>query len=181
MPILGTVLLAILICGIPGSAVVGVGIALRLYRIGTLLPNVLYLLLTFVFLVFGLYLSVSCLFIQPVMIVERHFGMPTLNRSREMVRGAWWRSAGIFVAAIVIAQAPATALRFVWGFIPIIGVILTALTQALSSTYSAVAITIYYFDRRCRVEDFDVRLLAEQVRAQSPGTIQTASQASAPA
>jgi hypothetical protein len=29
---------------------------------------------------------------------------------------------------------------------------------------------VYYFDRRCRLEDFDLRLLAEQIRAEGvPG------------
>ena len=101
------------------------------------------------------------------MIVERHFAMAALRRSRELVLGSWWRTVGILLTAGLIAGVPAAALKFVWGFIPLIGVILTALTQAVSSTYSAVALIIYYFDRRCRIEDFDLRLLAEQIRAQS--------------
>jgi ABC-type transport system involved in cytochrome c biogenesis permease subunit len=93
--------------------------------------------------------------------------MSALRRSRELIIGSWWRTIGIIVTAGLIAAVPAGALRFVWAFIPVIGVILTAATQAVSSTYSSVALVIYYFDQRCRTEDFDLRLLAEQVRSQS--------------
>jgi hypothetical protein len=103
----------------------------------------------------------------PVMIVERRFGMSALRRSRELVLGSWWRTIGILITAALIAGVPGAALKFVWAFIPVIGVILTAATQALSSTYSSVALVIYYFDQRCRTEDFDLRLLTEQVRAQT--------------
>ena len=73
--------------------------------------------------------------IGPVMIVERRFGMAALRRSRELVVGSWWRTVGILVTAGLIAGVPAAGLKkFLWAFIPVIGVILTAVTQAVSST-----------------------------------------------
>jgi hypothetical protein len=115
----------------------------------------------------ALYFSICFALIGPVMIVERHFAMAALRRSRELVSRSWWLTFGILLTAGLIAQVPATGLKFLWAFVPVIGVLLTAVTQAISSTYSSVAIVIYYFDRRCRTEDFDLRLLAEQVRSQS--------------
>jgi hypothetical protein len=40
------------------------------------------------------------------------------------------------------------------------------LVTSVGLAYSAVVLTVYYFDRRCRIEDFDLRLLAEQIRAE---------------
>jgi len=157
LPLVGTYMLLALFFIVPGALVGGLFLVAR--------PLGVLGLIAFVFIAF--YFMVTLLLTTPIIVVERHSGMTALRRSRELVRGAWWQTLGIVVVAGLIAQVPASALKFVWGFIPVIGVILTALTQALSSTYSAVAIMIYYFDRRCRVEDFDLRLLAEQVRSQT--------------
>jgi hypothetical protein len=117
--------------------------------------------------------------IGPVMILERRFGWYAIRRSRELVKGAFWRTLGIVVVAAVIASAPAYALGFVWRYIPIVGSILASATHALSTTYGMVASVIYYFDRRCRTEDFDLRLLAEQVRAETKTAMTPAPESSA--
>jgi hypothetical protein len=112
--------------------------------------------------------------IGPVMIVERRFGLSALGRSRDLVQGVWWRTFGIIIVAALITQVPAGTLNLLWSSIPVIGVLLTGLTYAAGTSYSAIVIAVYYFDRRCRIEDFDLRLLAEQIRSQgaheSPAT-----------
>ncbi len=132
-----------------------------------LLSKALFVVAMLVLALILFYFIVCWSLIGPVMIVERHYGMAALRRSRELVLGSWWRTIAILITAGLIAGVPAAALRFVWGFIPVIGLILTAATQAVSTGYSGVAVVIYYFDRRCRTEDFDLRLLAEQIRSQS--------------
>ena len=57
------------------------------------------------------------------------------------------------------------ALAAIWSFIPFFGPILSAATRSVTSTYAAIVIVIYYFDRRCRVENFDLQYLAEQIRS----------------
>jgi hypothetical protein len=165
LPLIGTYLLMGLLFVIP-AAVAGVTfmVSRALFVIAVIAGAVI------IFYFIGCWSLVG-----PVMIVERRFGMSGLRRSRELVIGSWWRTIGILVTAGLIAGVPASALRFVWAFIPVIGVILTAATQAVSSTYSSVALVIYYFDQRCRTEDFDLRLLAEQVRAQTGPTTATGS------
>jgi hypothetical protein len=158
----GTFVILGLLFLIPGAIIVGLGF---------MGGHGLFALAIIVFGVLAMYFAVLFAFIGPVAIVERHFAMSALRRSRELILGSWWQTLGILVTAGLIAEVPAAALRFLWAFIPFIGLILTALTQALSSTYSAVALTVYYFERRCRVEDFDLRLLAEQVRSQSAPTM----------
>ena len=158
LPIIGTYFLMGLVFAIPG-VILGV----LTYLLSPKVFGVEIVLFVFV----ALYFAVGFALIGPVMIVERHFGFTALRRSRALVAGSWWLTLGILITASLIGNVPAAALRFVWGFIPIIGVILTAATQAVSSAYGMIAAVIYYFDRRCRTEDFDLRLLAEQIRSQS--------------
>ena len=114
--------------------------------------------------------------ISPVMIVERRFGIAALRRSRELVRGAWGRTFAILFIAGLIASVPGGMLKVYWMFIPYLGEILNAATSAVVSTYSAVVLVIYYFDRRCRVEEFDLHFLARQIRAEGEaGTAAAAS------
>ncbi len=99
------------------------------------------------------------------MIVEHRFGMTALRRSRQLVTGVWWKAFGIFIVAGLIANVPAGVLHLFWSYIPVFGPILTAGTNAIASSYGRVVLVIYYFDRRCRTEDFDLRFLAEQIRS----------------
>ena len=114
----------------------------------------------------GLYWNTRWSLIGPVMIVERRFGLAALRRSRDLVEGAWWRTFGIIIVAALISQVPVGALNLLWSSIPVLGVLLSGVGAAISSAYSVIAIVVYYFDRRCRIEDFDLLLLAEQIRSQ---------------
>jgi hypothetical protein len=118
-------------------------------------------------LAFGTYFAIRWCLHGPVIVLERLFGNSALRRSTELVGDSWLRTLGLVFTAFLLANAPAAALRLIWGFIPLIGPVLTGATQAVSGAYGTVALVIYYFDHRCRTEDFDLRLLAEQVRAES--------------
>ncbi len=134
--------------------------------VGTYL--LLYLLVTLGFIALiipGIYLLNCWSLAAPVMIVEHRFGMTALRRSRQLVTGVWWRTFGIFIVAGLITGVPAGVLQLFWSFIPVFGPILTAGTSAIATSYSLVVLVIYYFDRRCRTEDFDLRFLAEQIRS----------------
>lgn len=134
--------------------------------VGTYLLFYLLVMLAFLALIVpGIYFVICWSLMLPVMVVEQRFGMSALSRSRGLVTGTWWATFGILLVAGLLVSLPATALQLVWGFIPFFGPMLNAATQAVTSTYSAVVLVVYYFDRRCRVEDFDLRLLAEQIRA----------------
>jgi len=141
---------------------------------GTLLLADLLLMLAFLALVVpGVYFGICWSLVFPVMIVEHRFGMTALRRSRQLVSGGWWRTLGVFVVAALIARIPALVLSTIWSFIPILGTVLTAATSSIAETYSLVVMVIYYFDRRSRIEDFDLRLLADQIRAEGTGGIAT--------
>jgi len=134
--------------------------------VGTYLLLYLLVILGFFALVIpGIYLWNCWSLTAPVMIVEHRFGMTALRRSRQLVTGVWWKAFGIFIVAGLIANVPAGVLHLFWSYIPVFGPILTAGTSAIASSYSLVVLVIYYFDRRCRTEDFDLRFLAEQIRS----------------
>ncbi len=162
-----------------GGGIVG-GLAVELLNRSVKTPPVL---MTAIIPIVGgtgvVYFLTRWALIGPVMILERRFGRQALRRSRSLVKGAWWQTLGIIVVAAIIANAPAYALGFVWRYIPIVGSILGSATHALSTTYGMVVSVIYYFDRRCRTEDFDLRLLAEQVRAETQPSMAPAPDSSA--
>jgi hypothetical protein len=135
--------------------------------VGTiLLADVLTMLGIIALVVPGIYFGICWTLIFPVMVIEHRFGMTALRRSRQMVSGVWWQTAGIMLVAALISRVPAWVLDTFWNFIPVVGPLLTATTEAIVTAYGMVVIVIYYFDRRCRLEDFDLRLLAEQVRTE---------------
>src|SRR6266851_3039634 len=134
--------------------------------VGTYLLLYLLVIIGFIALVIpGIYLLNCWSLLAPVMIVEHRFGMTALRRSRQLVTGVWWKAFGIFIVAGLIANVPAGVLHLFWSYIPVFGPILTAGTNAIASSYGRVVLVIYYFDRRCRTEDFDLRFLAEQIRS----------------
>lgn len=135
--------------------------------LGTFLLIYLLIILGFVCLIIpGFYLMICWSLAAQVMIIERRFGLESMSRSRSLVRGAWWATLGIALAAAIISEVPTLALTALWTFIPFFGPLLTGVTRSVTATYASAVMVIYYFDRRCRIEDFDLRLLAEQIRSE---------------
>ncbi|MGH7778433.1 MAG: hypothetical protein ACREQR_01210 [Candidatus Binataceae bacterium] len=135
--------------------------------LGTFLLIYPLIILGFVCLIIpGFYFMICWSLAAQVMIIERRFGLETMRRSRELVRGAWWATFGIVIAAGIISEVPTAILSVVWSYIPLFGPLLTAATRSVTVTYGAAVLVIYYFDRRCRIEDFDLRFLAEQIRSE---------------
>lgn len=124
--------------------------------------------ITLVVFVPAMYLMNRWSLIGPIMVVERQFGTAALRRSGALVNGVWWRTFGIAAAAGLIVQVPVGILTLIWHSIPILGTLLSALATSVTWAYSITVIVIYYFDRRCRVEDFDLLRLADQIRSEYP-------------
>ena len=122
------------------------------------------------FLVSGaivVYLGIRWSLIGPIMIVERRFAMKAFSRSSELITGAWWRTFGILLVAGLIVRVPMAVLEMFWASIPVLGAILSGLVASIATAYSGIAVVVYYFDRRCRLEDFDLRRLAERIRSET--------------
>jgi hypothetical protein len=161
-PILGTYLLIYAMFGLGGGAVV----LLALFAKYSRAVGLLVALAIIVAIPLLAYLTIRWSLLGPIMIVERRFGLAAIRRSSELVQGVWWRTLGIVLIAAVIVRVPLSVLNFFWSSIPIVGVLLSGLVSSVGLAYSGVVLTVYYFDRRCRTEDFDLRLLAEQIRAE---------------
>jgi len=101
------------------------------------------------------------------MVVERRFGVTALRRSSALIKSAWWRTFGIFVVVEAVQLVPVRILRILWSSMWVEGILLRGLVASVGYAYIAIVLTVYYFDRRCRIEDFDLRHLAEQIRAES--------------
>ena len=113
----------------------------------------------------------------PVMVVERRFGMSALRRSSALVKGAWWRTSGILLICLIVEGVPARIFQLLTSSVPVVGTLIQGLVFSFSYAYLATVVTVYYFDRRCRLEDFDLRYLAEQIRAEGSQTPATAESA----
>ncbi len=113
------------------------------------------------------YFAISWIFVPQVMIVEQFFGMRALGRSRALVRGSWWHVLAMAIAIGLISQIPVLVFSIAWSVIPFFGPVLTGAAHAITGAFASAALTIYYFDRRCRAEDFDLIFLAQQISAES--------------
>jgi hypothetical protein len=158
LPMIGTYLLMYLLLGLVALVPV-----IGLLKVPSF-PKFLFLIVLF----FGVfYFAICWIFLAQVMIVEQLFGTRALSRSRTLVRGSWWHVFGMGIAIGLISQIPVSVLSIAWSVIPFFGPLLTGAAHAVTGAFAAAALTIYYFDRRCRVENFDLIFLAEQIRAES--------------
>lgn len=130
-------------------------------------------------IVVAIYLYVSFALAPPAIVLERRGVRASLRRSRQLVRGAWWRTFGILLLVNVIAQVLANILSvpFVvltllaaWltgdgnGLNPyeILPLLVTAVGTIVASTvtwpFTAVSTALLYVDRRIRREALDLEL-----------------------
>lgn len=128
-----------------------------------------FLMLLFVFgamlllVIPGVYLGVGYGLVGPVVVVEHIVGRAALKRSRALVQDNWWRTFAIVAVASLLNAVVAGAVNLVIGSVPLIGPLLVGVVQGVGGAFVAVVIVVYYFDLRCRKEDFDLTILAQQV------------------
>ena len=107
----------------------------------------------------------------PTMIVERRFGISALGRSSRLVRGVWWQVAGLVLGTSLMATLPLRLFRFLFSQSPLLGPLVRVCWRAIVYVFTAIVFVIFYFDRRCRLENFDLQLLAEQVRSRGGAVV----------
>ena len=110
------------------------------------------------------YLAVVLYFyVQPIML-ESADGVSAIGRSRELVRGSWWRVFGILLVFVVIVVGITIV-----AAIP--GAILSALSPTVANVFVGVltmpigpiAGTLIYLDLRVRKEGYTLERLAAEV------------------
>ena len=127
----------------------------------------------------AIYLYVAFALAPPAIVLERRGVLASLRRSRQLVRGAWWRTFGILLLVNVIAQVLANILAVpflvltllaAWltgsgdGLNPyeILPLLVTAVGTIVASAvtwpFTAGATALLYVDRRIRREALDLEL-----------------------
>jgi hypothetical protein len=151
--------------------------------------TVLYALLVFagtlLLIVPGVWLWVLYALATPVLVLESAPITMAFRRSRELVRGMWWRTFGILLLGSLLATIAAGIIGLPFS---VAGSLLSASTGNILPTTTALLLTsigatisgtitypvvasvrvLLYFDQRMRREGWDIEL-ARQVGAPTPG------------
>lgn len=151
----GTIAAAILVA--VGQAVAGTAGAVVLGLLGGLLT-----------VVFVLYVFARIFAVAPVIVLERVGPVRAIRRSSRLARGRWKPIAVVSLVAVVLSVylLPLGALFLVRLFIanPIVLQMLQTAITIVFIPYSAVCLTLLYYDTRIRSEGFDLEMLAKQVQ-----------------
>ena len=134
------------------------------------------------------YLSVAWCLSLPALVLENLPGaMRALARSRELVRGAWWRTwLTIVVMSILVGVLQGLVGGLVGAIASIVGVLvaagngqppiwITVVNSLVSSALNVllaplfyIGVTLLYYDRRVRAEAYDLTILARDLGRQQP-------------
>jgi len=110
----------------------------------------------------------------PALLIEGLSPFSALDRSRQLVKGRWFPTAGVLLATVVIVGLVSAALDALvgGGFVsgqPSVLAAVALLTLAgtiasiIATPFTATVWTILYYDLRLRREGYDADLLAEQL------------------
>jgi hypothetical protein len=179
LPLLGLTLLVGVITGLVAGAgialAVGVGVLLA-DSAGAGLGILVGLPLGLTALAAAAWIYIRLLLAPVALVLENTGVMRSLERSWELVRGAWWRTFGIYLLATILASVVASVLsvpfalagtvlsfdQLASGSLPLtytIPVALgTLLTGVVTIPFSAGVVALLYVDRRIRREALDLEL-----------------------
>ncbi len=140
-----------------------------------------------VVMVFGLILGFAALIIPgvrlyglwsvstPALMIERVGPIRGLGRSRRLVRGRWWATAGVLLISTVMVGLVSTVLQALLGAVEstssqpslLLSVVVATLSGAVSGIiaepFRAAVTTVLYYDLRVRQEGYDLQVLADQL------------------
>lgn len=124
----------------------------------------------------GIYLWVAFGVAIPVLLTEGARGTGVLSRSRELVRGHWWRTFGVLLLGGILTAIVGGAIAALVGALSFVGdsdgesltsIVATILGDTVSQTltvpFTAALVSVLYVDLRVRKEAFDLQVLAQQI------------------
>jgi hypothetical protein len=125
------------------------------------------------FIVPGIYLAIALAVAVPVLLDEGKRGRDALRRSRELVRGRWWKTLLLILAGSLLAGIAAGAADLVIASVLrmgsdsrlvvfLVSVVAGIAGSLIATPYIAAFTTVLYFDLRIRKEASDVHILAER-------------------
>ena len=119
----------------------------------------------------AIYFGVRWALYAPVAVLEgTPGGMPTLNRSANLVTGHWWRTLGVLVVAAVIVFIISVILSAILGAIfhsPPLVAFLAQIISIVAIPFQAGVSVLLYFDYKVRKEGFDVANLESNIASLS--------------
>ncbi|MDA1347634.1 MAG: zinc-ribbon domain-containing protein [Chloroflexi bacterium] len=110
------------------------------------------------------YLVVAWFFTPHVIILERLSAVDALRRSRDLVRGSWWRVFGIGIGFVLLIFAVLIPAIIVAGIVtiasPALGTVTFVVAGALVAPIVSIGSTLVYIDLRVRKEGYNLDTLA---------------------
>lgn len=161
----GAVVLAF---SVGGAAIGGLLEAAGAGGVGTLIGVLLGMVVGCVALFWILFATVVSSLLPPIAVLESNGILETVRRAFALGATAKWRLIGIVTTTGMIIGFPVFGAQLLIGMIPIVGILIWCLFQAVGFAFSTAAMVVLYFDLRCRAEHYDLELLARQVEA-GPG------------
>ena len=128
----------------------------------------------------GVYLWVVFSLAVPVLLTEDKRGTKALGRSRDLVRGYWWRVFAIVLLGTILAAILGGVVEGLLGAVSgfdttptdatsaVLSVVAGTISDVLTTPFTAAFVTVLYFDLRVRKEAFDLQLLAERIGVEPP-------------
>jgi hypothetical protein len=142
---------------------------------------ILGLIVAFVALIVpGIWLYAAWGVAAPALLIERLGPVKALGRSRRLVKGRWWATAGVLLVASIMVSVVSGAIQAV--LVAIISlpsqptlvlavfasVLSSAVATIISTPFSAAVGTVLYYDLRVRHDGYDLHLLADELGLPAP-------------
>ncbi|WP_148134633.1 hypothetical protein [Candidatus Formimonas warabiya] len=118
------------------------------------------------FIIPGIFLMVRWFLNPQAVMMENVAGTKALGRSKELVKGYWWRSfwfvivvgiiTGVASGIVVVLSSLAASVAGNGQVEVVMTNFLTPLVTVIVSPYSVIAATLYYFELRARKEGWDL-------------------------
>ena len=115
-----------------------------------------------------MFMTVVSSLLPPIAVLESNGILDTVRRAFLLGATSKWRLISIVMTTGMIVGFPVFGAQMLIGMIPVVGLLIWASFQAVGFAFTTAAIVVLYFDLRCRAENYDLELLAQQVEA-GPG------------
>jgi hypothetical protein len=136
--------------------------------IGVLIAVLLGLVVGSLALFWVLFAGMVSSLLPPIAVLESNGILATVQRAFALGATSKWRLIGIVMTTGLIVGFPVFGAQMLIGMIPIVGLLIWAMFQAVGFAFTTAVMVVLYFDLRCRAENYDLELLAQQVEA-GPG------------